>query len=94
MLFVGRNDGFDARNNDNFFKILWSNLINFDKEHEIYKISIIGEGEKGDGSKGASIFLGKQGNKVLRINSLLEFLVKTHVSNSLILDWHSALTVK
>ena len=32
VLFVGRNDGFDVWNNDNFFKILWSNLINFDKK--------------------------------------------------------------
>ena len=46
VLFVGRNDGFDAGNNDNFFKILWSNLINFDKECEIYQISIMSEGEK------------------------------------------------
>ena len=47
MLFVGRNDGFDARNNDNFFKILWSNLIHFDKGDEMYQISFRGEGEKG-----------------------------------------------
>ena len=46
MLFVGRNDGFDARNNDNFFKILWSNLINFDKEDEIYQISVMNELQK------------------------------------------------
>ena len=36
--------GFDAWNNDNFFKILWSNLINFDKEYEICQISIMSEG--------------------------------------------------
>ena len=45
MLFVGRNDGVDARNNDNFFKILWSNMINFDKEDEMYQIFIILEGQ-------------------------------------------------
>ena len=39
---------FDAWNNDNFFKILWSNLINFDKEDEIYQIFIISEGQKGE----------------------------------------------
>ena len=43
VLFVGRNDGFDVWNNDNFFKILWSNLINFDKEYEIYQIPIMSE---------------------------------------------------
>ena len=46
MLFVGRNDGFDARNNDNFFKILWSNLINFDKGDEIYQIFSVMEDTK------------------------------------------------
>ena len=46
MLFVGRNDGFGARNNDNFFKILWSNLINFGEKDEIYQISIMSGGEK------------------------------------------------
>ena len=39
VLFVGRNDGFDARNNDNFFKILWSNLINFDKKTKHIRFS-------------------------------------------------------
>ena len=47
VLFVGRNDGFDVWNNDNFFKILWSNLINFGKDDEIYQISIMSAGEKG-----------------------------------------------
>ena len=46
MLFVGRNDGFDAWNNDNFFKILWSDLIHFDKEDEMYQIFIMSEEEK------------------------------------------------
>ena len=46
MLFVGRNDGFDARNNDNFFKIIWSSLINFDKEDEIYQILSMSEEEE------------------------------------------------
>ena len=37
------NDGFDVWNNDNFFKILWSNLINFDKENEMYQIFSMSE---------------------------------------------------
>ena len=48
VLFVGRNDGFNAWNNDNFFKILWSNLINFDKKDEIYQISIMVETKEGE----------------------------------------------
>ena len=53
MLFVGRNDGFDARNNDNFFKILWSNLINFDKKRR--NISDFCHGCKKQGEKEATM---------------------------------------
>ena len=38
------NDGFDAWDNDNFFKILWSNLINFEEKDETYQISVMNEG--------------------------------------------------
>ena len=54
VLFVGRNDGFDVWSNDNFFKILWSNLINFDKELEINQI--------------LSRLGGKEGKKLLKYN--------------------------